>query len=111
MPYHTRTEDQTTIIEVIGELDVATATQLSEYVAQVVKKYPEKLVLDLSGVKFMASSGLAMLISALKKTKEARVPFGICGLSPVVRQTIQVTTLDEVLPIFDSVEDAAKNLH
>jgi anti-sigma B factor antagonist len=110
MPYQARNKGDLTVIEVVGELDVATATELSEYLRGVMKKFPKKLVLDLSGVRFMASSGLAMLISTLKRSKESRISFGICGLTPVVRQTIEVTTLHEVLPIFDDVDDADQAL-
>ena len=110
MAYNSHTKDGTTVVEVQGELDVATATELREFLLQVMKRYPQKLILDLSGVRFMASSGLAMLISTLKKSKESRIAFGVCGLSPVVRQTVEITTLHEILPIFDDVKEAEASL-
>jgi len=110
MPYQAQTKNGTTVVKVQGDLDVATATELSEFLAHVIKRFPKKLILDLNGVRFLASSGLAMLISALKKASESRVAFGICGLSPVVRQTIEVTTLHEILPIFEDVQDAVEKM-
>jgi anti-sigma B factor antagonist len=110
MAYHAHTKEGTTVVEVQGELDVATATELSEFLIEVMKKFPQKLILDLGGVRFMASSGLAMLISTLKRSKESRIAFGVCGLSPVVRQTVEITTLHEILPIFDDVKEADASL-
>ena len=69
------------------------------------------LFLDLVGVGYMASSGLAMLVSAFRKSREMRVVFGICGLSPIVRQSVEVTALHEILPIFSDVNDALRRMN
>ncbi|MCG3196231.1 MAG: STAS domain-containing protein [Candidatus Omnitrophica bacterium] len=110
MAYEMRDQDGATIVEVMGELDVATATELTDYLSGLLKKFPRKVVLDLTGVGYMASSGLAMLVASLKKSREMRVPFGICGISPVVRHSIEVAALDEVLPIYKDVSDALRKL-
>lgn len=111
MPYQTKEIAGAVVVEVIGELDVGHATELSEYLTGVFKKFPRKVVLDLEGVGYMASSGLAMLVSALKKSRETRVLFGICGLSTVVRHSLEVTSLNEILPIYGDVNEALRNLN
>jgi anti-sigma B factor antagonist len=111
MPYETKERSGATVVEVMGELDVASATELSEYLSGVFKKFPRRVVLDLEGVGYMASSGLAMLVTALKKSREMRVLFGICGLSPTVRHSVEVTALSEILPIYSDVNEAIRKLN
>jgi len=110
MPYLTKERNSATIVEVSGELDVAAATHLREYMGGLFKKAPGKVILDLSGVGYMASSGLAMLIAAIKNAKECRVPFGVCGVSPVVRHSLEVAELHAILPIFNDITEAIRDL-
>ncbi len=111
MSFQTREVGGATVVEVTGELDVANATDLAEHLNGLFKKFPRKVILDLDGVGYMASSGLAMLVSALRKSREMRVDFGVCGLSPIVRKSVEVTALNEVLPIFLDLNDALKKMN
>ena len=106
MAYETEYAEENAVVKVDGHLDVAAATDLADYLEELIKRYPKKLVLDLSGVSYLASSGLAMLVTALKKSRASRVPFGVCGLTPAVKQTVEVIGLGQVLPIFQDVEEA-----
>ncbi len=99
-----------TIVQIDGELDVANAMELSDNLTVLFKKFPKRVILNLEGVNYIASTGLAMLVSALKKSKETRVPFAICGLSPVAKKAVEMTTLDEILPIYTDVKESLKNL-
>lgn len=111
MPYEVKEKNGATVVEVQGELDVAAATELGQHLNSLLKKFPKVLVLDLEGVGYIASSGLAMLVSALKKSREMRVQFAICGLSPFVRRSVEVTALNEVLPIYEDVNEAIRKMH
>ncbi|MBW7939474.1 MAG: STAS domain-containing protein, partial [Candidatus Omnitrophica bacterium] len=102
--------DGSMVVEVTGELDVAGSAELTEFINNTLKKFPKRVILNLDGVGYMASSGLAMLVAVLKKSREMRVMFGICGLSPVVRHSIEVTALHEILPIFSDVTEAIRKL-
>jgi anti-sigma B factor antagonist len=74
------------LVEIAGELDLQTAPQAQAFLTQVIAATPRHLILDLSGVTFMASSGMAVLIAA----QSARVGFpgglhllGVIGNHPV----------------------------
>ena len=110
MLYQMRNIDGSMVVEVTGELDVAGSVELTEFINNTLKKFPKRVILNLDGVGYMASSGLAMLVAVLKKSREMRVMFGICGLSPVVRHSIEVTALHEILPIFSDVTEAIRKL-
>lgn len=65
-----------------------------------------KVVLDLSLVAFIDSAGLASILSLLKGLPEGG-EFRIAGPRDAVRAVFRLTRLDKVLPLHDTVEDAA----
>lgn len=107
---NTRDVNGCVAVEILGELDVANSLALEKYLAGVFKKFPQGVILDMSGVNYIASSGLAALISILRKSKETRVPFAICCLTPFVRQSLEVTNLRDVLPIYKDCDSASRDI-
>lgn len=65
-----------------------------------------KVVLDLSGVAFIDSAGLASILSLVKGLPEGG-ELRIAGARDAVRAVFRLTRLDKVLPLHDSLEDAA----
>ena len=52
------------LVEILGELDVQTAPQARAFLTQATATTPRHLILDLTGVRFLASAGIALLIAA-----------------------------------------------
>jgi anti-anti-sigma factor len=85
------------LVEVSGEIDLATAPQLAEVLGQFANG---TLRVDLSAVTFLDSSGLRTLLRAHRDAQRAGRRMIICGhLHPLVQQTIEITGLDDVLEI------------
>jgi anti-sigma B factor antagonist len=85
----------TRIVTVSGELDISNAPSLEATVSSITAERPERLVFDLSGLRFMDSAGIAVLIGAAAKANvvQLRDP------SPIVRRVIELTGLSSVLHI------------
>jgi anti-anti-sigma factor len=83
-----------TVVTVVGEVDLDTAPELEFRLT----KAGEPVVLDLSGVTFFASAGVACLLSAQGK------PHIVA--SPAVRKVLTLADLDDFLPRSESVDDA-----
>lgn len=83
------------IVSVSGELDSSNAASLDAAVAPVATTHSERLIFDLSGLRFMDSAGIAVLvgIAAKVKTVQLREP------SHAVRRVVELTGLTGVLPI------------
>jgi anti-sigma B factor antagonist len=83
------------IVSVSGELDSSNAATLEAAVAPVAATHAERLVFDLSALRFMDSAGIAVLVgvAAKVKTVQLREP------SDAVRRVIELTGLTGVLPI------------
>ncbi|GAB3575302.1 STAS domain-containing protein [Amycolatopsis endophytica] len=92
------------VLAVSGELDLATAPRLEAAFRRLAARRPRLVVIDLSGVEFLGSSGLAVLTSA-----------GTAGTAGIVlrivapgslRRIFTMTGLDKVLDLHDTVEEA-----
>jgi anti-anti-sigma factor len=83
------------VIRISGELDLASVPGVESDIESIVAAAPERLAFDLSGVTFMDSSGIAMLLRAAKRVAhiEVRDP------SPAVQLIIEATGLAEVLHV------------
>jgi anti-anti-sigma factor len=66
-------------------------------------------VLDFSGVDYIASVGLRALMVAARQAK-AGGGIGIAALQPMVREVFSIARFDLVIPCFDSLESAAREL-
>ncbi|QVI25134.1 STAS domain-containing protein [Nocardia tengchongensis] len=89
------------VVSAAGEIDINSAGQLRE--ALEAAATGPTLIIDLSGVEFIGSVGLTTLLVATKAadTQQVRVV-----ASPQVRRPIEMTGLDGVLALFDTLEDA-----
>jgi anti-sigma B factor antagonist len=68
-----------------------------------------KVVLDMSAVKFVDSSGLGALISCLRALNSRRGDFKLCAMSKTVRALFELMRMHRVFNIYDSREDAVRS--
>ena len=97
------------VVTVAGEIDLYTVDRLRAAVAAGFDQLHdgEVLVIDLTEVTFLSSQGLQALVEVTLAAQQRREPLAIVvdHTRPVVRP-IEVTGLDEVLALFNTVEDA-----
>jgi anti-anti-sigma factor len=86
---------------------MASAPNLSRTVSELTESGRSRLVVDLSGTDFMDSSGLGALVASLKRARQAGGDLRLCCAGEQVQMVLQLTNLNRVLRVFDSVEDAA----
>src|ERR671921_670016 len=102
----TRTVDEHTVLEVGGEVDVYTAPRLRERLIELVDSGARAVVVDLGRVDFLDSTGLGVLVGALKRLRAAGGTFSlVCAKEPLLK-IFRITALDQVFPIHPSVEPA-----
>jgi anti-sigma B factor antagonist len=95
-----------TVLEVGGELDMATSPQLREGLQRLVDAGDRQVVVDLAGVAFMDSSGLGALVLMFKALREVGGRLCLAGARPAVHSVLMVTSVDRVIDMYDSVQAA-----
>jgi anti-sigma B factor antagonist len=107
MEFETEDRDpDVTVIRPRGRLTMVSAPAFRDFVSKTVSGRRPTLVVDLSNVEFMDSSGLGALVAGLKATRQAGGDLRIAAPNPQVEMVLQLTKLDRVLRPHASVDGA-----
>jgi len=98
--------DNTTVVIPRGDVDMLQSSKLREVLKPVLDNSTARVVVDLSEVGYMDSSGIATLIEALQICKQKDMQFVICNLGEGVRSIIELARLDTIFMITSSREEA-----
>ena len=104
------TGDRVRILALAGEIDLHFLPIFRALLREKRDEPPEALVLDLSEVAFIDSSGIAAIIEHLRTTTQAGSRFVIGGMSEAVKDIFEVINLRKSMPIFESREAALEAL-
>lgn len=88
-----------TVMSVSGEVDIATAPSLRQRLVDAIDDGVRDVTVDLSGVGFMDSTGLGVLIGGLKRARQLDGSLVVVNPSSTVRKIFEVTGLVDVLGI------------
>lgn len=94
-----------TVVSVSGEIDMQSAPALRTYVTTNLAG-DGKFVLDLSGVSFLGSAGLAVLVEAAQESRTRAVAFSVVAADRAVSRPIAATGLGEVFDVHKSLDEA-----
>jgi anti-sigma B factor antagonist len=95
-----------TVLEVHGDLDLATAPQLRDGLQRLVDAGDRQVVVDLAGVGFMDSSGLGVLVVMFKALREVGGRLCLAAVQPAVLSVLRITSVDRVIDVYDTVQAA-----
>ena len=91
-------------------MDQAEADSLTASLEKEISEGHNKIVLDLSGLKYMNSTGLNIMINVLTKTRNSGGEAVIANVSESVKQLFVVTKLDTIFTITGTKEEAFEKL-
>jgi len=91
----------------VPRIDAAMAIQFKEDIRQNTQDAPKRVVLDLTQVDFIDSSGLGAIVAAMKQLDPSS-RMDLAGLSPMVRKVFRLTRMDTVFSLFDTLDDATR---
>ena len=99
---HLESRDGADVVVLLGELDIDSAPELTSLLASVVENGPAEVKVECSGLSFIDSSGLSVLIAAQKRLNDRGARLVVRAPRPNVLRVIDITHLGEYL----NVEDA-----
>ena len=94
------------ILALSGSFINTTAATARQWLEEATANRPAYLVVDLSDVRFMDSTGLSTLVHAMKRARALTGDLRLCGLQQPVRMIFEMTRLDQIFEIFNQVDDA-----
>jgi anti-sigma B factor antagonist len=97
----TSNEDGVVTVTVVGEVDTFTAPVLRSTLDSQLELQPRELVIDLSGVQFLGSAGLAVLVETQKSARSRDVDLRLIATTRAVTRPLEVTGLIDLFTIVD----------
>jgi anti-sigma B factor antagonist len=101
-----KTHDSSAVVAVAGEIDVYTSPVLQEKLVEVLRDGSSNIVLDLSKVTFLDSTGLGVLITALKRCRNAEGDLELVTAQPNVLKVLEITGLNDVFQVRPSLDES-----
>lgn len=107
-----KTQDGKTVIVLTptGRLDITTAWQFRLKLQECISKVSPHVVVNLSQVNFIDSSGLTSLVAGMRDADKVQGSFRICSVHPEAKLVFEVTMMDSVFEMFDSEEEALEGV-
>ena len=93
------------LMRVLGDVDLATAPLFQRAVQEQVAKR-HKFVVDMDGVDFLSSAGLAVLVDVRQQMADQQVKWAVVAARQSVTRPLEITGLLAILPIFTTVPAA-----
>lgn len=94
------------VVAVTGEVDMATAPRLREHLVSLMGEGRHRIVVDLDAVDFLDSTGLGVLVGALRRVRTHEGELALVCSQPRILKGFEITGLDKAFPIHDSVAAA-----
>jgi anti-sigma B factor antagonist len=98
--------DAPNVLPLEGEIDLHVSPRVTAALGAMIEQKPQRLVVDLSAVSYIDSSGLAVLIEGMQNVEAYGGKFVLAGLQEKVLPIFEMARLDQVFIIFPHVDAA-----
>ena len=94
------------VFKIHGRLDAISSPSVEKRILEFIDQGHYKLLLNFSGVDYLSSAGMRMLLSILKKLKSYTGKLVVCSITPNVMDVLKMSGFDHVLELTQTEEDA-----
>jgi anti-sigma B factor antagonist len=108
MASSTRVEKGTTIVDVVGQIDLGNSPALRKTLLDSLQG-ADRVAVNMIAVKYIDSSGIASLLEVLRAARQSKKRFVLFGLTGAVSQVLQLTRLTGVFEIRETEEQALES--
>ena len=98
--------DQCVIIGIQGRLDTTNYAVLEKKLMELVESHHDRILVECSKMDYISSSGLRILLMALKKITAMKGKFALCGLQENIHEIFEISGFTSIFEIHASREDA-----
>ena len=109
MKHEIREESGAVIVALMGDVDLQHSPDARKILLQCVEK-KRPILVDLSGVDYIDSSGVASLVECLQNARRVGSAMALVSVSDGARRVLQLARLDRVFTICETIEDALEKI-
>jgi anti-sigma B factor antagonist len=98
------------VLTVSGEIDAYSAPQFKLAVMNILDETDQHLIVDMHNIRYMDSSGFAILLSALKRLSPTGGSLHLIGCTPTINRLLEITKLSSIMALHQNMNDAMEAL-
>ena len=95
-----------TILSLTGRMDATTANIFGDACQAALNGGARRIVVDLSGIEYISSAGLRVILTMLKMAKSLKGTLAFCGMQSMVSEVFRISGFSSMLPIYATTTDA-----
>src|SRR6266436_8048494 len=99
-------QDRANVLAIEGDIDLHISPAITEALDAMIKKKPERIVIDLSRATYIDSAGVAALMLAKQEVEAYGGKFFLSGAQETIRLILETSRLDRIFWIFPDVDTA-----
>jgi anti-anti-sigma factor len=99
-----------TVVTLMRRFDSETAPEVEAALKELMENGEKKIVCDFSPVEYINSTGLRILLSAMKMMARSGGRLNMCSLRPPVKNVFEVAGFTQIFRIFGSCDEAIRDL-
>lgn len=101
-----RHQDDIPVLDVVGEIDIYTTPQFKEAVSAAIDQNKPAIVINMTQVTYMDSSGFGTLLSATKRLRPLDGALYLSGCNEAIQRMLQITRLNTIFGVYPTEEEA-----
>ncbi|MFQ6672764.1 MAG: STAS domain-containing protein [Candidatus Tectimicrobiota bacterium] len=98
------------ILSIAGDVDRNTSPEVRTTLLPLFAEDSKAVVVDLSGVTYIDSSGIATLTEGLQVAQRSAIPFRLVGITPAVKNVFEMARLESLFAMYESRRAALEDL-
>jgi anti-sigma B factor antagonist len=110
MKVQVRNLDKVSILDCSGDVDLYTSPRLREVMLAEIRPGGPSVLVNMAGVAYIDSSGIATLVEGLQLSRQTQTHFGLFGLRPNARSVLELARLHKVFAIFENETEAVEKI-
>ena len=101
-----RHQEDIPVLDVVGEIDIYTTPQFKEAVSEAIDQNKPAIVINMTKVTYMDSSGFGTLLSATKRLRPLDGALYLSGCNEAIQRMLQITRLNTIFGVYATEEEA-----
>ena len=110
MKVQVRKLDKISILDCSGDIDLYSSPRLREPMLVEIKAGGQSVLVNMAGVPYIDSSGIATLVEGLQLSRQTKTPFGLYGLRANARSVLELARLYKVFAVFENETEALEKI-
>jgi anti-sigma B factor antagonist len=98
--------NEAAVVKLTGEIDMSHSPGVHQSLVEVLEARPARLIIDLADVSYMDSSGVGILVDALRRVRVSGATLALVGVTPRVLSVLQITKLDQFFEMYETMDEA-----